>query len=172
MWESRTKPAKAEGVNNLSFQAGFPTRDSHDLRRTIWCKCLSEKSQWIIDKKIICDIMKNESLKMATSPIKKKNPKLCSVLLKGNSGTVWFSPWGLCLFRIVLMPSTSSSVFKNLSCCFLFAGNIRSKKLSEPLFPFPNLTLMLEIQVLQPLPRSLPFPAVPLCAKPPAVHLI
>ena len=73
---------------------------------------------------------------------------------------------------IVLMPSTSSSVFKNLSCCFLFAGNIRSKKLSEPLFPFPNLTLMLEIQVLQPLPCSLPFPAVPLCAKPPAVHLI
>lgn len=33
--EPRTKPVKAEGVNNLSFQAGFPTRDSRDLRRTI-----------------------------------------------------------------------------------------------------------------------------------------
>ena len=172
MWESRTKPAKAEGVNNLSFQAGFPTRDSHDLRRTIWCKCLSEKSQWIIDKKIICDIMKNESLKMATSPINKKNPELCSVCWKVIVELFDSAPGASAASAIVLMPSTSSSVFKNLSCCFLFAGNIRSKKLSEPLFPFPNLTLMLEIQVLQPLPCSLPFPAVPLCAKPPAVHLI
>lgn len=162
---------KAEGVNNLSFQAAFPTRDSHDLCSTIWCKCLSEKSQWIIDKKIICDIMKNESLKMATSPIK-KNPKLYSVLLKGNSGTVFYSaPGGPASPAIVRMPCTSSSVFKNLSCWFLFAGNIRCKKLSQPCFFFLTW-LMLEIQVLWLLPLSLPFPAVPLCAKPPAAHSI
>jgi hypothetical protein len=38
--------------------------------------------------------MKNESLKMATSPIKKKCPKLYSVLLKGKRGSVFSAPGG------------------------------------------------------------------------------
>ena len=70
------------------------------------------------------------------------------------------------------MPSTK---LISLQKSFLLLSLCWKQKVQEAitaLLLFPNLTLMLEIQVRQPLALFLPFPAGPLCAKPPAAHLI
>lgn len=116
--------------------------------------------------------MKNESLKMATSPIQKKSSTLFSLVERQQRNCVLFRPWGPCLIR------HCSNAFHQLISfqkSFLLVSLCWKHKVQEAitaLFLFPNLTLMLEIQVLQLLPLSLPFPVVPLCAKPPAAHLI
>lgn len=83
-----------------------------------------------------------------------------------------FSPWGPCLF------CHCSNAFHQLISFqkpFLLVSLCWKHKVQEAitaLFLCPNLTVVLEIQVLQLLPLSAPVPAVPLCAKPLAAHLI